>query len=180
MPDIIVPGRGGVASMWKDNGDGSWAQRVATTATSKIVDVTLTLDTNAYQSGDVMADTQVVTGAMRVTDGTGTLESIVVFDEDDAGAAFDLVFFSANRSLGTENSAPNISDTNARDILGIVSIASADFVDLGGVRIANKAKIGMPVMAASGTANIYVGAISRGTPTYTAAGVRLRLGFIQD
>jgi len=180
MPDITVQERGGVASKWKDLGDGTWAQSVSSTAKSNLVDVTLSLDTSIYASGDVMADTQVVTGAMRITDGTGTLATVVVFDEDDQGIAFDLVFFSANRSLGTENSAPNISDANARDILGIVSIAGGDFVDLGGVKIANKVNIGMPVRAASGTADIYVGAITRGTPTYTASGVRLRLGFIQD
>lgn len=180
MADIIVPDRGGVSIKWKDNGDGSWAQFIASTAKSNIVDVTLSLDTSIYASGDVMADTQVVTGAMRVADGTGTLSSIVVFDEDDQGIAFDLVFFSANRALGTENSAPNISDANARDVLGIVSIAGGDFIDLGGVKIANKVNVGLPVRPATGTADIYVGAITRGTPTYTASGVRLRLGFTQD
>lgn len=179
MTDIIVPGRGGVSTKYKDNGD-SWSEVVSSSASSEIVDVTLSLDTSIYQSGDVMADTQVVTGAMRTADGTGTLASIVVFDEDDQGVAFDLVFFSANRSLGTENGAPNISDANARDILGVVSIAAADFIDIGGVRIANKVNIGMPMRPATGTADVYVGAITRGTPTYTAAGVRLRLGFTQD
>ena len=180
MADIIVPGRGGVSTNYKDNGDGSWSEKVATTVVSKIVSVPLTLDTSIYQSGDVMSDTAEVTAAMRVTNGTGILQSIVVFDEDDQGTAFDLVFMSANRSLGTKNSAPDITDANARDILGIVSIASGDFIDLGGVRVATKANIGLPVKAATDTDDVFVGTITRGTPTYTASGVRLRLGFIQD
>ena len=35
-------------------------------------------------------------------------------------------------ALGTENNAPNISDTNASEVLGIVNIATGDYVDLGG------------------------------------------------
>lgn len=179
MADIIVPGRGGVSRKYRDNGD-SWSEQVATTVASKIVDVTLALDTSAYTSGDVMSDTAVVTDAMRISNGTGLLQSIVVIDEDDSGTAFDLVFMSANRSLGTKNSAPDISDANGRDILGIVSIAGGDFIDLGGVRIATKANLGIPVKAATDTNDLYVSTITRGTPTYTASGIRLRLGFIQD
>jgi hypothetical protein len=179
MTDIIVPGRGGVSSKWKDNGD-SWSQVVSTTVVSKIVDVTLTLDTSAYTSGDVMSDTAEVSSAMRVTNGTGILDSIVVIDEDDQGIAFDVVVMSANRSLGTKNNAPSISDAHGRDVLGHVVIGSGDYIDLGGVRVATKTNIGLPVKAATDTDDIFIGTITRGTPTYTAAGVRLRLGFIQD
>lgn len=142
------------------------------------VDVTLSLDTVAYASGDVLADTQVVTNAMRAADGLGILRSIALVDEDDQGVAFDLYFFSANVSLGTENAAPNISDADARNFLGIVAIATTDWKDLGGVRVAYIDDIGMVVKPATGTRNIYVGAVNgAGTPTFTAAGVTLRLGF---
>lgn len=144
------------------------------------VDVTLSLDTSVYASGDVMADTQVVTNAVRVADGTGVLQSILVLDEDDQGLAFDLIFIQDNVSLGTENAAPSITDAHARSILGLVSIASADFIDLGGARIATKTGLGLVVKPTSGTRNIYVAAITRGAPTHTASGVRLRLGFLQD
>jgi hypothetical protein len=150
------------------------------TGLTSYIDVTLSLDTNAYASGDLLADTQVLTNAMRVNDGTGILQSIQVLDEDDQGIAFDLVFLSANNTLGTENSAVSVSDANARDILGLVSIATGDFIDLGGCRIATKTGVGLVVKPASGTRNVYVAAISRGTGTYTASGVRLRLGFLQD
>jgi len=145
------------------------------------IDVTLSLDTSAYTSGDVLADTQVVTNAMRVNDGLGILQSVVAVDEDDQGAAFDLHFFSANSSLGTENAAPSIADADARNWLGKVAIATGDWADLGGVRVACIANINLAVKPASGTRNLYVGVINgSGTPTYTASGVRLRLGFLQS
>lgn len=144
------------------------------------IEVTLTTDTSAYASGDVIADTQVVTGALDLVDGVGKLESLVVIDEDDQGVAFDVYFFSANAPLGTENSAPNISDANGRTCLGYVAVATGDYKDLGGVRVAQVKGIGLPVKAASGTKDIYVGVVNgAGTPTFTATGLKLRLGIAQ-
>lgn len=148
---------------------------------TKIVAVALTLDTSAYAAGDVMADTQVVSNALRVNDGTGILQSITLLDKDDQTAAqIDLVFLSANVSLGTENAAPSITDSNAESILGIVSLASTDFVDVGGAKVATKVNIGLPLVAAAAGKDIYVAAIARGTPTQTSAGIVLRLGILQD
>jgi hypothetical protein len=145
-----------------------------------VIDVTLSLDTNAYVSGDVLADTQAVATAVRVAAGRAVLQSVTVIDEDDQGTAFDLVFFSANVSLGTENAAASISDADARNCLGFVSIATTDFIDLGGVRIATKTGIGLVLEAAAASTTLYVGAISRGTPTHSASGLRLKLGMLWD
>lgn len=148
---------------------------------SGYIDVTFSLDTLVYASGDLLADTQVVTNAMRVTDGTGILQSMTLVDEDDQGVAMDIYFLSANNTMGTENSAPSISDANARDILGFISVATTDWKDLGGVRIATIKGIGLVVKPVSGTRNLYVAAVNgTGTPTFTASGVRARLGFLQD
>ena len=97
-----------------------------------IFSLTLSLDTSAYASGDVLADTQQADAFFAKADGGGVIESITVIDEDDQGAAFSIYFFQANRSLGTENNAPNISDANARDCLGWVDVSTADYKDLGG------------------------------------------------
>lgn len=140
-----------------------------------IVDLTFSLDTSgAYSAGDVLADTQELASAVRVNAGTALLQSVVLFDEDDQGQALDLVFFDANVSLGTENGAVSITDANARNILGIVSIASGDWKDLGGVRVATKSAVGLLVKGATGSTSIYVGAVSQGTGTYTASGIRAR------
>jgi len=146
-----------------------------------LVDVTLSLDTSAYASGDLLADTQVVSSALRVNDGKGILHSVTVIDEDDQGVAFDLYFLSANNTLGSENSAPSISDANARDILTKVSIATTDYYDLGGVRVAEVHGLNRVIKAASGSTSIYVAAVNgTGTPTFTASGLKLRVGIIQD
>lgn len=146
-----------------------------------VVTVALTLDTSAYASGDLLADAQVVTNAMRANDATGLLTSLVVVDEDDQGAAFDIYILDANVSLGTENAAPSVSDADARNILARIPVSTSDYADLGGVRIARPSFDPIVVSPASGTRNLYVAVVNgSGTPTYTATGVRLRLGFLQN
>jgi len=154
---------------------------VTTPQATEIIQVTFSLDTSAYASGDVLADTQEIAGAMRSANGKGLLQSIVLLDEDDQTAAgIDVVFLKSNTSLGTENAAPSISDANAREVLGIVSVASGDWIDLGGAKLATVRNIALPVQAATDTTSVYVALITRGTPTQTASGIRGFFGFIRD
>jgi hypothetical protein len=150
--------------------------------TVDILDVTLSLDTSAYANADLLADTQVVTNALARVDGTGVIESAVVLDEDNQTAyAFNLIFFQANVTMGTENSAPTMTDANARNILGAVTFAAADAIALTNSKAYQKTGLRVPVKAASGTRDIYMAAvIITGTPTHTAAGIRVRLGIRRD
>ena len=144
---------------------------------TRLVDVTLSLDTNAYTAGDVLAATQEVPFAIRDKNGIDTLDSLMVIDEDDQGAAFDLYFFSSNASLGAENGAPDITDTNIRNILAIISVATADYKDLGGAKVAYYRDLGIMLKSAADSYSVYVGAVNgAGTPTYSASGLKLRLG----
>lgn len=147
-------------------------------ATASFVDVTLSLDTSAYAVGDVLAATQEIVNAVPSTGGATALHSLLVLDKDDLGLGLDLVFLDANVSIGTENAAVSITDADAARILGVVPVAAGDFVDLGGCRVATLKGIGLALRADIASRSIYVAAISRGTGTYTAAGISLRLGFI--
>jgi hypothetical protein len=178
MPDILEPHPMGYSLRFSDNADGSWSEKVALSSVIVLTDVTLSLDTNIYADGDVLAATQVVSNAVRQDDAIGQLQSIVVIDEDDQGIAFDLVFLSANSSIGTENAAVSITDAAARDILGIVPVAAGDFKDLGGVRLATLTGLSVSLKPATGTNDVYVAAISRGAGTYSASGVKLRIGIV--
>jgi len=145
-----------------------------------VIDVTLSLNTNIYASGDVLAATQEVASAMRVAAGKALLHSIVLNDKDDQGVELDLVFLQTNVSIGTENSAASVSDADADKILGLVNVASSDWEDLGGCRIATKTSVGLVLEAGAGSTSIYIAAITRGTPTHTASGITLKLGLLRD
>lgn len=147
-------------------------------STADSATVTLSLDTSAYATGDVLAATQEIADVVPSVGDATALHSLVILDKDDQGQGLDIVFLDANVPLGTENAAPSITDANAAHVLGIVSVAAADFVDLGGCRVATLSGIGLVLQPAADSRSVYVAAISRGTGTYTAAGIDLRLGFI--
>lgn len=147
-----------------------------------LIDVTLSLDTSVYASGDLLADTQEIVGAVSTKGGSALLHSVTVLDEDDQGVAFDLHFLQNSTSLGTENSAPSITDANARsNFMCRVPIATGDYTDIGGFRVATVGNQNKIIKAASGSTSIYVAAINgSGTPTFTASGLKLRIGLIQN
>lgn len=148
---------------------------------SDVIVVTLSTDTSAYADGDVLADTQAISNAVRANGGRAILQDVTILDKDDQGAAMDLVFLNANNSLGTENAAPNISDTNAEAIDGFVSIATTDYIDLGGCKVACVKNIGLMLEATGASTTLYIGAITRGgTPTYSASGLIVKLKLLWD
>ena len=146
---------------------------------SVVKDLTLSLSTDQYADGDVLADTQELASAIRLAGGSGVVQSLVVVDKDDQGQALDVYLLDSNVSIGTENSAVGISDANAAKVLGKIAVAAADFYDMGGVRVASLANLSVVVEVSSGT-SLYVAVVSRGTGTYTASGVVLRFGILQD
>jgi hypothetical protein len=154
--------------------------RVQVGTSSIVKEVTLSLDTNAYADGDVLAATQEITSAMRVNGGTGVLQSLVLLDKDDQGGALDVLLMRTTGSIGTENAAAGPTDAVADEILAVVEIAGGDYVDLANSQIAVKDNLGVIVDAASDSQSLFVAAISRDTKTYSAAGITLKLGFLRD
>lgn len=142
------------------------------------MEVTFSLDTSIYASGDVLAATQVISGVSRMKDLTCVLSGLTLIDEDAQGIELDVVVFSADVSLGTENAAVSITDANSRQILGIVNVS--EWKDLGAAKVATVLNVNLPIKPADGTQNVYVALITRGTPTHTALGLRGRFHFFQD
>jgi hypothetical protein len=146
----------------------------------KYVTVTMTTATDAQDAGDVIAATQVVATCTRGDDMMSILHSVTLIDVDDQKAKLRLVLFDANTSLGTEDSAPDIDDTEVLTVQGFVDIAVADYYDLGGASVAHKSNLGIVVKPASGTDDIYMAIYSpdTSTPTYAGGAITVRMGFI--
>ncbi len=143
--------------------------------------IALSADTSAYASGDLIADTQQMAAFFNKTDGRGVINSITIIDQDAQGVALYVLFHSTSTSMGTENSAPNISDANALGIQGIVAVSTSDYVTVSGTKVATIKNIGLPVKAASGTNDLYISVLnSTGTPTFTATGLNMVIGGLLD
>lgn len=161
-------------------GTAQGALRV-TGADVRIHPVTLTLDTSAYASADLVADTQLISASFfDQLGGCAIIDSIVVIDEDDQGVGLNFVFTTASTTFGTENSAPNIADADMRNVVGHAAIVAGDYVDIGTSKVGTKTGINLPVKSDGTTRSLYVAVVNAaGTPTYTATGVRLKIGVRQ-
>jgi hypothetical protein len=150
-------------------------------AKTRIIDVTLSLHADAYANGDLLADTQSIS-VFNSADGTGSIKSLVVIDEDDQTLyTFSIWFLDGAGSLGTENSAPSAADAVARTILAKVDFATTDGLDLGDAKVYSKTGLNIPVRAIAGTVNLGIAAIvTVGTPDHTVSGVRVRIGMELD
>lgn len=139
----------------------------------------LTLDTSIYADGDVLSDLLTVTGGVRRAGLYGKVVSLQVIDKDDQGAAFDVFFFDRSITAGTKNAAWAVSDSDMAYCLGKIAVGGSDYQDLGGNRVALPSVREFVVKANSGT-SLYVATMSRGTGTYTASGLLLKIGIEQD
>lgn len=137
-----------------------------------LVPFTLTLDTLIYASGDVLAATQEITGVMARNGRSGKLLGVVLNDKDDQGIEMDLVFLKTNVSIGAENAAASAADADSSQILGIVNLPAAKYVDMTGNKVATLLLDNpLPLFPAATSKSIWLAAITRGTPTHTAAGI---------
>lgn len=141
------------------------------------VDVNFTADTSAYAASDLIANAtelnQVTSQGLEEVE----LVSVTLYDADDQGAALTLVLSTASTSFGTLNAAPSLADADALNIVGAVALATTDYVDVGGSKIGFKNNVGA-LMRTNATGDLYAALINgAGTPTFTAAGLKAKLGF---
>ena len=147
-----------------------------------LIDVTLTTDAEAIADNEIIAQSIEIPNAVAVKGGTAIIQSAILLDEDDEAPAVDLIFSSANTALGSdEGEAISISDANARNIQGFVSVSN--YTDLVGCQVAVKSNIGLVVKAANDSKSIYVHAINRSGGNYTPAAttdLKLSIGVVKD
>lgn len=140
-----------------------------------LVSVTPVLDTSAYAAGDVLFTTTTVTAVSRLAGSPVELVSLYVVDKDDQKPVLDLYLFDRTVTFGPFNAAPAISDADAGYYIGHVSVATADYKDLGGVSVA-KLAFDPLILKLLSTSLFIAGVNLSGTPTHTASGLVLKLG----
>ena len=145
----------------------------------RTIDFVPVLETNILADNDVFFIPIEVPGCFKVGE-PAKLISVQVLDTDDQGTDFDLYFFNASATLGTLNAAVSISDTDAAKLIGqAVITAAANGTDLINSWLFVKTfDEGILMKPVDGGTSVWVGGVVRsGTPTYTASGFKIKLGF---
>lgn len=149
----------------------------------KLIQVTPTLDTSAYASGDLICDVATITGAALGTGGLCKLVNVTIVDQDDnTASAYTIYITNLSTSWGTFNAAPAPIDATGLGIQAIIQIAAADWQDLGAFKVAQPVATPFTpkICATSGSANLYLVIVNgAGTPTFTASGIKVTLTFEQ-
>ena len=147
--------------------------------------ITITPDTatEACSDGEVIFQADELANAVAVNGGTCIIQSIGVLDDDDHGGAIDIVFMDTTGLLdaGDDGWTIDAADGAIPDaILGVVNISN--YFDGIAWKYGHKENIGLVLKAGSSTKSIYVTAVNRsgGALTWTAAGLRLKIGIVKD
>lgn len=144
----------------------------------RYVEATPVCDTSIMAAGDVITDPCEIKLALS-GDQNFYLTGLELWDMDDNTAIeMRIIGMAASTAIGTKNAGPSISDANGKKMLFDITVAAADWHDMGGfkyVRV-DPAKLPAPCYPTSGTMSIYVTLLvgASGTPTYTASGIFLR------
>jgi hypothetical protein len=153
---------------------------------SKIVSATPTLDTNIYASGDRVGSVMTFSSAMDDSSGTGTVVSVVILDKAAQGSALSLLLFNDLPTVASaDNAALDISDTEMEKCVGVIPIASGDYVTATSGSVATVRSVNLLLNSAksannlTGT-NLYGVLKSGGTPTYAASSLIVKVCIKQD
>ena len=138
---------------------------------------------NACSDNEVIFQGDEIENAVPINGGTCILQSVGLLDDDNHGGAIDLVFFDSDVELddSADGTVIDAADGTIPDsILGIVTITNY----FNGVawKYGHKENIGLVLKAAAGSRSIYVAGVNRsgGALTWTASGIRLKLGLLKD
>ena len=149
-----------------------------------LITLTPTTTTATCDAGDVIFQADEIENIVSVNGGTCILQSLGILDDDDKGEAIDIVFMDTTGLLDATaagGTAIDAADGVIPDaILGIVHISN--YFDGLAWQYGHKENLGLVLKAASDSTSIYVTGVNRsgGALTWTASGIRLKLGFIKD
>ena len=150
---------------------------------TKVFTITPTTTTAECVAGDVVFQADELANFMSEKGGTAIIQSVTILDDDDKGESLDIVFMDTDGLLDATTAggtAIDAADGVIPDaILGFATVSN--YFDGIAWKVGQKDNIGLAIQSASTTRSIWISAVNRGsTQTWTAAGLRLKIGYIQD
>lgn len=137
-----------------------------------------------YSSGDVIGAVNEIPLASVSSGLAIKLDTVVVLDKANQKASLDLVFFNENpaTSIGTDNNAYALDDTDLTKVVGRFSITGSDYVSSSTTNAeVTYRNVGLTLGLKAKSKSLWMAVISRGTPTYgSASDLIVKLALEQD
>jgi hypothetical protein len=146
-----------------------------------VVKPTVTIDTAAYAAGDSLAGEITLTNAARTSGGSGVVTDIVLFDDDGEGASLTILLFDADpAATAIANGAFAWGAGDMARLIGIVPVATGDWITVNANKICHKSGLGIAFKAV-GSANLYAHILINEIKTFTATtDIGMAVKCIQD
>ena len=153
---------------------------VGRTKVINVTGATVGATATTYADGDLIGTKITLTDACLEVGSEATLVSITAADLDKQNQPCDVVIFNSDpSSTFTDDAALTIADADIPKICGSASVIATDYIDFVDNSVGTKTNIGL-VCEAVGTDDLFACVVSRGTGTYSASGLSLKLTFYQD
>lgn len=175
-PSSDVSAAGDFATLQVDSEGSLWTvpKRKFVTITASLSGVTTSV-TN-YTAGDCLGSIVTLTGVASATGRVGVIHAASFVDQSDVMGPFDVYLFDTAPSAVTDNSAPNTSDADSLNIVGVIRFGGFD--DLGGTRFA-QATTGLPlVVKTNGSANLSAMFVTRTANNFFASATTEQLRLV--
>ena len=141
-----------------------------------VVEVDVGVNTAAHAANDVVCQPVEVPLITNVH-GCVVVTSIVVTDYDDQGAALDVVFLREPVTVGANNATMSIPDSQVQHVLGSVSVAATDYLNLATNQVATVRNVGLVLKPDPSTpTSVWMALRTTGTPTYAGGKLTLKFG----
>ena len=141
---------------------------------------TPTVTAGAYTTGMVAGGKITLTGAARISGGSGVIQTASLTKKTNLTAAYDVYFFHTDpsNSTFTDNSALAL---NVADLPFLIGVAHCtDLVSNGTPQTLQAANLGLPFKLATGT-SLFAVAVIRGAETLAStSAIVLNVGILQD
>lgn len=147
-----------------------------------VIRPTITVTAGAYSAADVVGGELTLTNALRISNGTGVLQDIVITTEDGEAFQCTILVFDANPAANVSDNGAWAWGSGDHDrLIAKVVVATSDYTTLGGDGVAHLKNLGIGVKGADGTTSLYAYIIATDTPTFAATGdLNVAFKFLQD
>jgi len=133
-----------------------------------VVTPTITVDTNAFTSGDSIGGKITLTNAMEVSGGSAILDQITLIDRANQKPVCEIFIFESDPSAATiTNNAAFVFSTDDTLVIARIVLASGDWTTTNSKGVACVKNIGALVKAV-GSKNLYAAIVTTSTPTFVA------------
>lgn len=140
------------------------------------VSATPVLDTSAYQSGDSLHTADLTfENVVDTAGGSGLLVGLVIIDKANQAISTELWIFDAPlaNTTHTANAAWNLADADAGSFVGLLK--SGTWYASSNNAVTTRDWQEQPFQCAPGSRNLYGVLVTRGTPTYAADSLVVKL-----